>query len=912
MKAERWKTVEDLLQSALEVAPARRNAFLEQACSCDPELLDEVRSLLTSYRQAGDFLEQPAAEIAARDIAGEVEARNVESLAGEIVSHYRILKPIGSGGMGTVWLAERCDGRFERKVAIKFIHLAALDEAGTERFQREGTILGKLAHPQIAELVDAGVTARGEPFLVLEYVEGRPIDEYCDLARLSVGARIRLFLDVLSSVAHAHANLIVHRDIKPSNVLVRTDGQVKLLDFGIAKLLAEEATAGAATQLTLEAGTALTPRFAAPEQVTGKVITTATDIHALGMLLYLLLTGQHPYGPANLSTADLIKRIVEDEPRRASDAIASSGIELAANRATTPEKLRRQLRGDLETILNKALKKNPAERYSSVSALADDLERYLENKPVLARPDSLGYRTAKFVRRNRVAVALASLAFVAAVAGVAAIVVQERRARAERDFAFRQLIRIQQHDDFLDFLLSDAAPSGKPFTVNDLLDRATRIVDRQRPSPLQAELLDWIGVDYGSQDQHAAARSLLERAYKLSRQSNDPGVRATAACSLGFELSRDEDLTRGEALIQEGLRELPDDPQYALGRVDCLRHGAEVSRQRGEANQSVERMETAQRILRSSAFDTDELEMSVSLDLASMYSEAGRDKQALAEFERAGSRALALGRDETETAVVLYNNWALELDQIGRPLEAEKLYRRVIDISRDNATEDAVSPMVLNNYARVQRELGHIPEAADYADRAYDKATKSGDELVVNQSMLLRSRIYVAQHDPHRAESILDQVEPRLRKALPPGHYAFASISTARELIALEMHDPPTALRLANQAIAILQSAMKAGGEGGFLLPGAYTDRSAIELSLGQAAEAEADANSALSLLQAGKDSGGVSSKVGRAYLAQARALAAEGKTVQARIAATRAVEQLHGSLGSDHPDTQSARRLAE
>lgn len=293
METERWKLVDELLQSALEIVPERREDFLRQECAGDPALADEVRSLLTSHRRAGGFLQTPAAEVAARAIAAEAAPLLSASRAGQIVSHYRLLKMIGSGGMGSVWLAERCDGRFERKVAIKFIHLAVLDAAGAERFKREGAILGKLSHPQIAELIDAGLTSSGEPYLALEYVEGQPIDQFCDRNKLSVDARIRLFLDVLSAVAHAHSNLIVHRDIKPTNVLIRNDAQVKLLDFGIAKVLADETNIGTASVLTLEAGAALTPLFAAPEQLSEGTITTATDIYSLGVLLYLLLTGHH-------------------------------------------------------------------------------------------------------------------------------------------------------------------------------------------------------------------------------------------------------------------------------------------------------------------------------------------------------------------------------------------------------------------------------------------------------------------------------------------------------------------------------------------------------------------------------------------------------------------------------------------
>jgi len=912
MNIERWKLVDGLLQSALELAPGDREGFLAQACSNDASLKDEITSLLTSHRRAGEFLGTPALEIAARELFSGADALSTEPLAGQIISHYRILKMIARGGMGTVWLAERCDGRFERKVAIKFIHLALLDGSAAERFKREGAILGRLAHPSIAELIDAGLTSIGEPYLVLEYVEGQAIDHYCDRNRLSVEARIRLFLDVLTAVSHAHSNLIVHRDIKPSNVLVRNDGQVKLLDFGIAKAIEDGTQSAAATPLTLEAGAALTPLFAAPEQVTEGAITTATDIYALGVLLYLLLTGQHPAGPGPHSPAHLIKKIVDQVPPHPCDAVSSISAEAAANRSAAPEKLRRQLRGDLDTILGKALKKIPAERYTSVLAFADDLRRYLENKPVLARPDSFGYRTAKFVRRNLAMVTVASVALVAVLAGVTAVVIQGRIAQKERDFAFRQLTRAHQHDDFLEFLLSDAAPMGKPFTVNTLLDRAERIIEKQKDSPAKLDLMEWIGFDYGAQDLHGNARPILERAYGISRQSGDPSVRASGSCSLGVELARDEDLDRAEALIQEGLRALPQDPQYALDRVGCLRSGSEVARQRGEVTVAVDRMETAKRIMNGSPFDSEDLEASISLDLASMYSEAGRDQEALDEFHLAAALMTTIGRDETQTAMVLYNNLALELDQVGRPLEAEKWNRKAIDVSRDGADEDAVSAMVLVNYGRVLRQLNRLPEAADYVERAHRKAVQTGDELVVSQSLLELARIYRLQHNLPRAEAMLKEVEPRLAKMLPAGHYAFSAVPVERGLIALEDKELSTALGLTNQAIATLEAAVNHGGNGNFVLPGVYLNRSMIHLAMQHPELAEADASHVRTLLESKGNVRGPTSKLGNANLAEARALSAEGKMARARAAAAQASAELEVTIGADHPDTQSARRLAQ
>jgi tetratricopeptide (TPR) repeat protein len=341
--------------------------------------------------------------------------------------------------MGSVWLAERSDGRFERRVAVKFLRFSVASYGGAERFKREGMILGQLSHPHIAELIDAGATPNGDPYLVLEHVEGEHIDRYCDDRSLGLNARVRLFLDVLSAVAHAHANLIVHRDLKPSNVLVRNDAEVKLLDFGIAKLLAQDGNSAAATLLTQQQGGALTPQFAAPEQVTGGAVTTATDVYALGVLLYLLLTGEHPAGQGQHTPADLVKAIVDAEPPRASDVTTTRDAQArAGNRATTPDKLRRLLRGDLDTILGKALKKNPRERYGSVTAMADDLLRYLKNEPISARPDTLTYRVSKFIHRNKLAVALAGLALIGTSVAITAVRREARRA----EYRFQQVQKL--------------------------------------------------------------------------------------------------------------------------------------------------------------------------------------------------------------------------------------------------------------------------------------------------------------------------------------------------------------------------------------------------------------------------------------------------------------------------------------
>jgi serine/threonine protein kinase len=415
LSPEQWLFLSPHLDRALEMNVEELSAWLSALRAEASTLAHQVEMLLQEHRELSDqgFLERIS-----------VEFPGAADRAGQTLGVYSLVSQIGHGGMGSVWLAERNDGRFERRVAVKFLHMASMGKGGEERFKREGQILGLLRHPNIAELIDAGVSPAGQSYLILEYIEGVHLDRYCDQRRLDICARVRLFLDVARTVAHAHSNHVVHRDLKPANILVRTDGQVKLLDFGIAKQLGRENRTGQSVP-SRETGRAMTPEFAGPEQLKGDPVTTATDVYALGVLLYLLLTGRHPAGPGPHTPASLMKSTLETEPPRASemaapdmagDAISATN---ASNRGTTPGKLSRFLRGDLDAIVAKALKKDPQERYASARALAEDLNRYLRLEPIAARPDSLAYRTGKFVHRHRSRVTAALLASVALIGAAA-------------------------------------------------------------------------------------------------------------------------------------------------------------------------------------------------------------------------------------------------------------------------------------------------------------------------------------------------------------------------------------------------------------------------------------------------------------------------------------------------------------
>src|SRR5262252_4484159 len=559
IRADRWQRACPHLDRLLDLSTSEREKYLEGLGAEDPLTAADVRALLTEHHllTVEGFLAAPPA------------IRPPEAtLVGLSFGPYTLISPIGHGGMGSVWLAERTDGRFSGHAAVKLLNAALLGRSAEKRFRREGSILARLAHPNIGRLIDAGLSGTGQPYLVLEYVNGRPIDRYCDEERLSVDDRIRLFLDVQAAVAHAHANLIVHRDLKPSNVLVAANGQVKLLDFGIAKLLDvgpdhEEARDAAPTLLTRVGDHALTPKYAAPEQVTGGRITTATDVYALGVLLFELLTGRHPTAVAAQSPAEFVKAVTDTEPTRLSAAVQDAvdparGAALAVQRSTTPDRLRRMLRGDLDTIVAKALKKDPAERYPSVAEFADDLRLFLEHEPITARPDALGYRAAKFVRRHR-RILTAVVAVGAMVIGLIAFYTE--RLTAERDRARLEAAKASKISELLTGLLTGAdpyrTPDAKEPTVQNLLDIGAERVARElvdQPE-LQAEMFTVIGRTYQRMAHRAKALPLLEQALVIGRRTwGSEHVRVAQSLNDLGVLHREEGrLAAAEPLLAESL-----------------------------------------------------------------------------------------------------------------------------------------------------------------------------------------------------------------------------------------------------------------------------------------------------------------------------------------------------------------------
>jgi tetratricopeptide (TPR) repeat protein len=482
---------------------------------------------------------------------------------------------------------------------------------------------------------------------------------------------------------------------------------------------------------------------------------------------------------------------------------------------------------------------------------------------------------------------------------------EARVANVQRDFALRQLSRAEAINDLNSFLLSGAAPSGKPFTVGELLTRAEDVVGKERGESEEnrVEILIAIGRQYDAQDEGGKARRVLGSAYELSKNLPERSLRAKAACALGSAVVLAGETERAERLIREGLDDLPNEPQFALDRVFCFLRGSEVAREGGDANTGVQRVEAAQRLLKESHLASAHWELSVWMDLAESNRMAGHYREAVAAFSETFRRLSALGRDETETARTVLNNWALVID-VHRPLEAERLFRRAVRINSADATLRGVSPMLLNNLARVLADLHRLPEAADYANRAYTKARQAGAETAVNQSLLLRASVYRQLGDLGRAATLLSEVEQRYRRMLPGGHPAFGGLASSRALLAQARGDFPAARAAADQAVAI------AGASTPQYLPLVLLRRSNLELQMHLFEEARADGAKALGLWQQTVELGSFSSAVGRCYLALGRALQGQGKLGEARAAFASALEHLQPTLGADHPETRDARNL--
>ncbi len=866
ISADRWRAVSPYLDSALDLSEGDRAAWLAGLRRQDPGLADEIEGLLERHHalEQQDFLGQPP----------QLPLPHT-SLAGQTLGAYTLRSLIGTGGMGSVWLAERSDGRFEGVAAVKLLNASLLGRDGEARFRREGSILARLRHPHIAQLVDAGVSPLGQPYLVLERIDGERIDRHCDRRRLGIGDRIRLFLDVLAAVGHAHANLVVHRDIKPSNVLVDASGRVKLLDFGIAKLLEDEA--GGETTLTREGMSAMTPQYAAPEQLTGGAITTATDVYSLGVLLYVLLSGRHPArGDEGSSPADVIRAVLETEPARASDAAgletATGPVadEIASRRATTTRRLRGALRGDLDNIVVKALKKDPGERYPSVGAFAEDLRRYQAGEPVSARPDSLWYRAGRFLQRHRLAASAAALLILSLAAGLGATAWQSARAR-------REAARAEAVKDFLVRLFelsSSRRPQSETVTARELLDQGVRRLDTDladQPA-MRASLLAVMGRVYASLGAYEPAAALLERSVAL-------------------------------------LRQLRTGPDPELARV--LTELAGVRKSQGRYPEAATIVSEAL-VMQRRLFGSDHPDIAVSLQiLANVLREQGWQAQAEPLLQEALAMLRRIHGDAHRDVVACLGNLGSLGYEKGDYAGAEVHYREALRIARALPGDSYPSvPTAMADLATVLVKGGQISEAVGLWEQALvlfrERMGDRHPDLALHMRNLATARRALGQ--ARQAADLFEQTLAIERAALGPDHHEVAK--TTNDL-AGALHDLgrlDEALTRYRECLAILLKHVPADHPHvGRVLVGLAN----VQVDQGRYAEAEPQLRQALRILESALPPGhdliaGAQLGLGRALLGQHRLDEAEGFV-------RKAFEAHRAKLGESHPTTaRSELALAE
>jgi eukaryotic-like serine/threonine-protein kinase len=785
--AQIWREALERFDRLLGLASPDRTRELAQLARSRPDLYPRVLTLLRADQsaEARGFLAGPAVE----DMSIHSISAGAAVEAGARFGSYELERQLGCGGMGDVWLARRIDGRFDGVVALKVLHAHVAQSSARERFVREGKILGQLSHPHIARLLDAGATPPGVLYLVLEYVEGESIDRWCDERCFDIEARLQLFLQVCQAVSHAHTHLVIHRDLKPANILVTPQADIKLLDFGIAKLVDLESPAEE-TELTRLSGRALTPDFAAPEQILGQPITTATDVYALGVLLYLLLSGRKPYRRQDMSLRELERCALDTQavPLSRVTLVGDGAGAIAELRRTTPQKLKRVLTGDLEMICAKAMRPEGERRYTSVEQLSADIERYLNGRPVLAARDSWAYRARKFVTRHVVAVSVS--AAIASLAGGFAIAMSIQVARTARE-----RVRAEQVSGFLVdlFELSDPYKTrGNEVTARELLDRGAQRIETQfatQPAT-RAALLSTVGKVYERLGLTREAQPLLEKALAGLVEAHGP-VHPEIAATLN-------DI--GEALLDQGMfeeararleaalsmrRDLlgADDPAVAETLMDLGKVAQDSGDPSGAERYFRDSLATYSRIgLGASSAAAD-----VMGELANLTTALGRFAESVALLEAAVRiDRPALGADYPRV-IMETHNLAFALQSQGRFAEAEPLFLRSNEqLRRVLGPEHPSTIDALSNYGRFLRHKGDFVAAEQVLRNALELNLRvhQPDEEAVGTSQV---NLATALHDLGRLPEAEAQFRTALAtydKALPPNHpFLAAALSGAGRVL---------------------------------------------------------------------------------------------------------------------------------
>ena len=801
-----WRALSRLLDTALSLPADERAAWLQRL---DGEQ-EPLKGLLKELLARGDLAENGGflASLPKLDSIPELSA-NAEPIhhpagePGQLFGPYRLDRMLGTGGMGSVWLAERSDGLIKRKIALKLPHIARETAGLAERMNRERNILATLQHPNIARLYDAGVASDGRPYLALEFVEGEPIDRYCAVHGLDRRECISLFVQVARAVAYAHAHLVIHRDLKPSNILVDNEGDVHLLDFGIATLLDPTGGAGDRPEsgLTRQLGVALTPQYASPEQIRGEPVSTASDVYSLGLVLYQLLAGRRPY---QLEGADQLAL------SRAIEAVEITPPSSAA----TDRVARRALQGDLDTIVLKALRKAPAERYATVGELADDLERYLQGEPVRARPAGAWYRAHKFVTRNKVAVAGAAGVVGALVLGLAVVSWDAHRIALERDIARNSAAREEAIRYYLTSMFRSSVAASRPgseaTTAKAMLDlSAQRVLREYRNDPyLAGKVVETLSDLYGALEDVDGEKPLLEGFLAQAATQGDPEAVADARQKLAnIELLRGNTPRAAELLALARPFWARDPRRYREERLEGLAIQARVQRAQGDLEGSVRTSEEAIRE-RLALFGLRNRETAVLYNsLGITLSQLNRVPDALAAFNQALTIYAALGQSDELDALIMRGNTGTLAARYGQLAKAEQLLATAVAKERATSGDSAAVAAamcyygwVLSVYGRYDQALATLRQAVATAERF----TGADSPVTIRARGFLAEALWgVGQHDD--AEELLKQTLAAAARTYGAAGLLTLDLAVARVQFAESAGRASEAQAEVNQLIPVLR-----------------------------------------------------------------------------------------------------------
>lgn len=686
MNPERWNKIRSLFEKALELNPSNRENFLKNECDEDKELFDEVMSLLAADEKQHSIFSGSAADYVAIDDA---------NLDGKTFGNYRAINQIGSGGMGSVYLAERADGVFEQKVALKVVKPGMNSHEIITRFEEERQILARLQHPNIARLLDGGISELGLPYFTMEYVEGKPITEYCDEKNLTIEQRLELFKKVCEAVLYAHQNLVIHRDIKPSNIIVQDDGTVKLLDFGIAKVFEEDADQKFVTRTGMRV---MTPEYASPEQVKGQPVSTATDIYSLGLILYQLLTGCPPYEVTSTSALEMERIICLTEPQKPSAMVTKIFYSVQSRKKTAPDyisekrkitipKLKKRISGDLDNICLMAIRKEPERRYNSIAQFITDIDNHLNELPISARKSTAGYRTRKFIQRHKVGVVVATIAvlLIALVTTFYTIQLAEERDRAQLEAE-----KAKKVSEFLAgiFQVSDPEQSkGESITARELLDNGVKRIESEladQPEVL-ANMLGVTGIVYKSLGLYDNTQALLEKAYSIN-DSLFGGNSPETARSLNDLANLNFAMGDYESAIEK-FNEAIEKRKYIYGEESL--EAAESMNDLGMVLREEGKYDESKKLLTNSLSVRKKIMSSESPEVAQSINNFGLLKEDMGEFEEAKKlldEALQIkekihGKIHPSVTETM-GNLAFLLQQMGEYEEASKLFNKTIEIDK--------------------------------------------------------------------------------------------------------------------------------------------------------------------------------------------------------------------------------------